>query len=138
MDPRFGVDMEGFDRADIINSHFGGGYKWTETTKHKYQDVIGSVFATYNFDGIPPGSACGAAASAEFTNNLQLGLQVRVQPQSVNDRRTRGGAHAEPAGRRGLHVPSTPTGRRSSSTSSRQRLPPESGSWDTWLCPGIE
>ena len=93
LSPTFDVSDIGFQsRSDLINAHIGGGYKWTETTKtHKYMDVLGSVFASYNFDGDPIWGGLWSAADITFLNNWSLNPRLAYNPQTVNDRRTRGG-----------------------------------------------
>ncbi len=93
MSPKFDVADVGFQtRADIINGHIGGGYKWTETTKRrKYQEVLASVFASYDFQGNPVWGGAWAEGATEFSNNYSWNYSVAFNPQTVNTRRTRGG-----------------------------------------------
>ncbi|HEY2954562.1 MAG TPA: DUF5916 domain-containing protein [Candidatus Eisenbacteria bacterium] len=93
MNPKFDVnDMGYMRRADVINGHIGGGYKWTKPTKlHKYQDVLGAVFASYNFDGDPTWGGVWGGGQTEFVNNYSWNYKLAFNPQTVNDRRTRGG-----------------------------------------------
>ena len=91
--PKFDVADMGFQsRSDVINSHIGGGYKWTETTKHrKYQEVLGAVFASYDFQGNPIWGGLWASGYTEFSNNYSWNYSAAYNPQTVNNRRTRGG-----------------------------------------------
>jgi uncharacterized protein DUF5916/cellulose/xylan binding protein with CBM9 domain len=91
--PSFDMADVGFQsRADIINGHIGGGYKWTETTKHrKYQEVLGAVFASYDFQGNPVWGGVWASGFTEFSNNYSWNYNVAYNPGTVNTRRTRGG-----------------------------------------------
>jgi len=93
MSPSFDVADVGFHtRSDIINGHIGGGYKWTETTKHrKYQEVLGAVFASYDQAGDPLWGGVWAEGSTEFSNNYSWNYSVAYNPQTTNSRRTRGG-----------------------------------------------
>jgi hypothetical protein len=93
MSPSFDVADVGFhSRSDIINGHIGGGYKWTETTKHrKYQEILGSVFASYDFQGNPVWNGVWASGFTEFSNNWSFNYSTAYNPQTVNTRRTRGG-----------------------------------------------
>src|SRR5262249_4527867 len=70
MDPKFDVnDMGYMRRADVINSHLGGGFKWTGAGKHKkYQDVLAAIFASYNFDGDPTWGGVWGGGQTEFNN----------------------------------------------------------------------
>jgi uncharacterized protein DUF5916/cellulose/xylan binding protein with CBM9 domain len=93
MSPKFDVSDVGFQtRSDIINGHVGGGYKWTETTKHrKYQEVLGSLFASYDFQGNRVWGGVWASGYTQFSNNYGWSYSVAYNPQTVNTRRTRGG-----------------------------------------------
>lgn len=93
MSPSFDVADVGFhSRSDVINGHIGGGYKWTETTKHrKYQQVLGAVFASYDLQGNPLWGGVWASGSTEFSNNYSWEYSTAYNPQTVNSRRTRGG-----------------------------------------------
>ena len=93
MSPKFDVADVGFHtRSDVINSHIGGGYKWTETTKHrKYQEILGAVFASYDFQGNPIWGGVWASGFTEFSNNFSFNYSTAYNPQTVNNRRTRGG-----------------------------------------------
>jgi hypothetical protein len=93
MNPTFDVADMGFQsRGDVINGHFGGGYKWTNTTKlKKYQEVLGSVFASYDFQGNKIWNGVWLSGFTEFINNYSLQYSTAYNPQTVNNRRTRGG-----------------------------------------------
>ncbi len=93
MSPSFDVADVGFhSRSDIINAHIGGGYKWTEPTKRrKFQEVLGSVFASYDLQGNPLWGGVWASGFTEFSNNYSWNYNVAFNPQTVNNRRTRGG-----------------------------------------------
>jgi hypothetical protein len=93
MDPKFEVNDMGFQsRADVINGHFGTGWKWTETTKNfKYRHVLGAVFGAYDFQGNPTSAGVWSAWNAEFANNYSWQTNVSANPQTVNTRLTRGG-----------------------------------------------
>jgi hypothetical protein len=93
MSPGFDVNDVGFHtRSDLINSHVGGGYKWTETTKtHKYRELIGALFGTADFGGNVTNAGVWALHSIEFVNNNSWELRAAMNPESHNNRRTRGG-----------------------------------------------
>ena len=93
MTPSFDVNDVGFmTRADVINGHFGGGYKWTQPNRiRKYQDVLGAVFASYDFQGNPIWGGVWGGASTEYINNYSWSYRAAYNPQTVNNRRTRGG-----------------------------------------------
>ncbi len=141
MDPKFDVNDLGYmRRADVINAHFGGGYKWTTPTKHKkYQDLIGAVFASYNFAGDPTWGGLWGGGYTQFTNNYELNYKLSFNPQTVNDRRTRGGPLM-------LNKPGSEL-YTYFDTDGKQKLyyfletdsyVQTSGSWNSWMNPGLE
>ncbi len=93
MGPGFDVnDMGYLRRADIINGHVGGGYKWTTPTRHrKYHDLIGAAFASYDFQGNPIWGGLWGGGFTEFTNSWSWNYKASWNPQTVNNRSTRGG-----------------------------------------------
>ena len=93
IDPKFDVADMGFQsRSDVINGHLGGGYKWTNTTKHKkYQEVLGSLFGSYDFQGNRTWGGVWLSGYTEFINNYSFSYSTAYNPQTVNPRRTRGG-----------------------------------------------
>ncbi|HYM80384.1 MAG TPA: DUF5916 domain-containing protein [Candidatus Limnocylindria bacterium] len=93
MDPKFDVADVGFqNRADVINGHVGGGWRWTETTKiRKYQNVLGALFASYDFQGNPVWNGVWAQSQTEFANNYSWTTSTAYNPQTINNRLTRGG-----------------------------------------------
>ena len=93
MTPKFDVNDVGFmSRADVVNGHVGSGYKWTETNKvKKYQDVIGAVFGSADFQGNVVWAGVWGGGFTEFANNHSLEYKVAFNPGTTNNRRTRGG-----------------------------------------------
>ncbi len=91
--PSFEVNDIGFmSRADVINTHVGGGYKWVEGTKtRKYQDVIGALWTSFDFDGNRGSTGIWAKGFTEFQNNNSWEYRVAYNPTNYNYRRTRGG-----------------------------------------------
>jgi hypothetical protein len=89
----FDVNDIGFmSRADVINSHVGVGYKWTETTKtRKYQDVIGALYSSFDMDGNRQIAGLWTQGSTEFQNNYSWNYRLAYNPGSMSSRRTRGG-----------------------------------------------
>ena len=89
----FEVNDIGFmSRADLVNLHFGTGYKWTETTKsRKYQDVIGALFTSFDMDGNRQVAGAWLQGSTEFQNNYSWRYNAAFNPGSISSRRTRGG-----------------------------------------------
>ncbi len=93
MNPKFDVNDMGFQsRADVVNAHFGTGYKWTDVTKHrKYQDVLGAVFGSTDFQGNVISAGVWAQGSTEFSNNYSWNYHAGFNPRTLSNRRTRGG-----------------------------------------------
>ena len=93
MSPKFDVNDLGFmSRADVINGHVGGGYKWTKPTKlRKYHDVVAAIFDSYDFQGNNVWGGLWGGQSTEFSNAYSWNTNVAYNWQTVNNRRTRGG-----------------------------------------------
>ena len=91
--PGFEVNDMGFEsRADIINEHLGGGYRWTEPTKHvKNHMLLGAVFASQNFDGDLTSAGVWGRGFWWYTNNWTFNSSFAYNPETVNPRRSRGG-----------------------------------------------
>jgi len=91
--PGFEVNDMGFEsRADVVNAHLGGGYRWTDPTKHvKNHMLLGSVFASSNFDGDVTWAGIWGRGFWWYTNNWTFQSSVAVNPETVNPRRSRGG-----------------------------------------------
>lgn len=91
--PGFDVNDVGYQsRADVINAHAGGGYKWTETTRRrKYQEVIAALFGSADFDGNVTGYGGYAGGYTQFINDFGWNYAVIAVGESRNNRRTRGG-----------------------------------------------
>src|SRR5439155_21134495 len=92
-DPRFDVNDLGFQtRADVINAHIGGGYGWTSTDKwKKYANWLAAIFQSRDFDGDIVSEGIWAHHQIEFINNYSWNSSWAYNPQTVNNRRTRGG-----------------------------------------------
>ncbi len=79
-------------RADVINAHVGGGWKWTKPTKHrKYQEVTGALFLSWDFDGNRTNTGVLTQGSTEFSNNNSWNYRFAYNPRTTSVRKTRGG-----------------------------------------------
>ncbi|HSE41699.1 MAG TPA: DUF5916 domain-containing protein, partial [Acidobacteriota bacterium] len=80
-------------RADQINGHVGGGYKWTKPGKYfRYAELIGAVFRSYDFDLNDTWNGVWNLAYLEFPNYYSLELRWAANPEeTINNYRTRGG-----------------------------------------------
>jgi Domain of unknown function (DUF5916)/Carbohydrate family 9 binding domain-like len=93
MTPGFDVADMGFQpRSDIINTHFGGGYKWTTPGKWaKYRDVRGAIYSGWNFGGNHSSAGVHAGGFTEFQNNWSWDYHAEYNPELTNSGLTRGG-----------------------------------------------
>jgi hypothetical protein len=93
LSPGFDIADAGFmGYGDIVNAHAGLGYKWTKPTKHvKNHNVIGAVFANGDFDKNLTGAGVWGKGFWWYTNNWTLELSSSYNPQTVANRRSRGG-----------------------------------------------
>lgn len=80
-------------RADQINGHFGGGYKWTTPGRYfRFAELLGAVFATKDYDWNTTWSGIWQLGYFEFHNYYSLEYSLAWNPQrTVNNARTRGG-----------------------------------------------
>jgi len=93
LSPGFDVADVGFlSRTDVINAHSGIGYKWTVPNRwRRYADVLGAVFQTRDFGGVPVWEGAWGQAEATFANNWYGSVNGAWNPPIANDRWTRGG-----------------------------------------------
>jgi hypothetical protein len=93
LSPGFDVNDIGFiSRADLINMHIGGGYYWEKPTDYyRYVEVVGAVFRSYDFDKNIIWEGVYANTSYEFLNYYSVNLEFAYNPETINNRRTRGG-----------------------------------------------
>ncbi len=93
INPLFDTNDLGFmSRADVINAHVAGGYRWTEPDHWKrYADFTVALFGSTDFDGnlISPGVWMGGGT--ELKNYYSIWPRFSFNPRSVNNRLTRGG-----------------------------------------------
>jgi Domain of unknown function (DUF5916)/Carbohydrate family 9 binding domain-like len=93
LSPGFEVNDLGFmSRADLVNSHLGIGYKWTEPTKQvKNHNWFAAVFASNDFDGNRTSEGVWTRGFWWFTNNWTFQSSFAFNPETINPRRSRGG-----------------------------------------------
>lgn len=96
----FGVVSPGYDvndagfmwRTDAINYHFVGGYRWTEPGKIIRQaNVAAAVFRNMDFGQNVTWEGIFHNGNISFTNYYFLTWRLAYNPETVNNRRTRGG-----------------------------------------------
>jgi hypothetical protein len=93
VDPKFDNNDAGFMwRGDVINSHIGFGYKWTEITSFtRYAEVIGALFGSTDFDYNVTWTGIWSGVFLRLTNYYFINLRFAYNPETINNRRTRGG-----------------------------------------------
>ncbi|HEU4763192.1 MAG TPA: DUF5916 domain-containing protein [Gemmatimonadales bacterium] len=114
-----GVISPGFDvqdagllwRADVINAHVATGYKWTTPTRlyHLARADI-AAFQSWDYDGDVTWRGLFTIGMLEFKNFWQLSWNGSYNPQSIDNRRTRGGPvmlHTA-GGEGGIHLMTNP------------------------------
>lgn len=91
--PRFDVNDLGFLwRADVINMHIGGGYAWRDPTEYfRSFQLIGALFRSYDFDGNITWEGVWQDGYYQFLNYYSIEWVFAYNPETVNNRRTRGG-----------------------------------------------
>jgi hypothetical protein len=91
--PGFDVNDLGFVwRNDLINYHAGAGYQWVTPTKY-YQSIwtMLAVFGSRDFDGNKIWEGIFQRTEIQLRNFYFLSYDVAYNPQTVNNRLTRGG-----------------------------------------------
>jgi len=93
VDPRFDNNDAGFMwRGDLLNAHLGAGYKWTETTSYtRYAEIIGTLFGSTDFDYNVTWTGFWSGIWVRLLNYYWLELRWAYNPETINNRRTRGG-----------------------------------------------
>ena len=142
MDPKFEINDVGFmSRADVVNGHVGGGYKWTETTKtRKYQDVIGALFYSGDFQGNTTWGGAWGGGFTEFANNHSFDYKLAYNPATTNARRTRGGplTKNKPGLEAFVYYDTDGKAKRFYYLEVYTYSQPENGSYDWSVSPGVE
>lgn len=93
IDPKFDVNDAGFMwRTDVINAHVGAGYNWTEPGKiFRRVELGGAAFRSYDFGKDIVWQGLFHFGSAQLLNYYSASWQLAYNPQTVNNRATRGG-----------------------------------------------
>jgi hypothetical protein len=91
--PSFNINDLGFIwRTDVINGHFGFGYRWPDPTRFtRSGNLIGAVFQSLDYDGNSIWRGVWTRAYAQLLNYYDAQVFFAYNPQTVNNRRTRGG-----------------------------------------------
>jgi hypothetical protein len=93
LSPGFEINDLGFQsRADIINGHVAGGYRWTEPKGFlRKREAYTAVFGSTNFDGDLTGAGLWGRGFLWFANNWTANVSGAYNPETVDPRRSRGG-----------------------------------------------
>jgi hypothetical protein len=93
LSPGFDMNDLGFQsRADVINMHIGGGYSWSEPGEVlRYAEAGGAVFQNLDYDGNVTWRGIFNFGSVQFLNYYGVNWNLAYNPETVNNRRTRGG-----------------------------------------------
>ena len=142
LSPGFELNDIGFlSRADVINFHVGAGYKWTQPPRHrKYQDVLGAVFSSWDFDGNHMNGGFWGQGSTEFSNNFSWSYHAAYFPPTTNVRRTRGGPRSlnMPAYELATYFDTDGKSRLFYFIDTGVHFQPEGHSNNFWVSPGVE
>jgi hypothetical protein len=96
----FGIISPGFDnndlgflwRAGVMNAHVQAGYSWTKPGKVLRQaNTGGALFRSWTWDRDVSWTGVFNYGNLTFLNYYEFGWDLAYNPQTVNDRRTRGG-----------------------------------------------
>jgi len=91
--PGFDLNDMGFlNRADMINAHAGGGYRWTKPGKwYREAGLLGAVFQNADFGMHTTWKGVWADNWIQFLNYMYLEWAVAYNPKTTSAFRTRGG-----------------------------------------------
>jgi hypothetical protein len=93
MSPKFDVSDMGFQSyADVITAHSGLQYHFTKPNRLSKEAWVGLVgFESRDFDGNRTGAGLWQGNTFVFANDYGLSTEWMYVPQTMNNRRTRGG-----------------------------------------------
>ncbi|HVO72765.1 MAG TPA: DUF5916 domain-containing protein [Ignavibacteriaceae bacterium] len=91
--PKFDVNDVGFFwQSDVINSHIGAGYSWTEPKDfYHYMEMGGALFRSYDFGGDIIWQGVFHFGYIQFANYYTANWSLAYNPETINNRKTRGG-----------------------------------------------
>jgi hypothetical protein len=85
-------DLGFLSRADIINYHIAGGYKWNDPTEYyRYCNIYVSYFSTHDFGGDATWKGIWGGIDYQLPSYHYIGLYYDYGFTSYSDFRTRGG-----------------------------------------------
>ena len=91
--PGFDVNDLGFLwRAGVINTHVQAGYSWTKPGRvFRSASTGGALFRSWDWDGDVTWTGVFQYGNLQLLNYYEMGWNLAYNPETVNDRRTRGG-----------------------------------------------
>jgi Domain of unknown function (DUF5916) len=91
--PGFDVNDLGFLwRAGLVNAHVQAGYRWSQPGKvFRSANTGGALFRSWDWDGDVTWTGVFQYGNLQLLNYYELGWNLAYNPQTMNDRRTRGG-----------------------------------------------
>jgi uncharacterized protein DUF5916 len=91
--PGFDVNDLGFLwRAGLVNAHVQAGYRWSQPGKvFRSANTGGALFRSWDWDGDVTWTGVFQYGNLQLLNYYELGWNFAYNPQTMNDRRTRGG-----------------------------------------------
>ncbi len=91
--PGFEINDLGFlPISDLINMHFASWYQWTKpTTFFRNLMLGGAIFRNYDFEGDITWDGIFHNGNIQFLNYYGINWDLAYNPQTLNDRATRGG-----------------------------------------------
>ncbi len=96
----FGMLAPGFDtndlgflsRGDLINGHIGLGYQWVKPGRFTREaELMTAIFQNYDFDLNSIWRGIFHLGTCQFLNYYEFQYILAYNPETVNNRRTRGG-----------------------------------------------
>jgi hypothetical protein len=93
IDPLYDVnDLGLMSRADVVNAHVSGGYRWTDPDNWKrFANANATLFGNLDFDGNVTTAGAFLSGGVEFANYYSVWPRFAIGAQAVNSRLTRGG-----------------------------------------------
>jgi hypothetical protein len=93
LSPGFDVHDVGFMfRTGLVNAHAGGGHQWTTPgAVVRRAEAGGAVFRNWNWDGDVTWTGAFHFGYVQFLDYHSIDWSLAYNPETVNDRRTRGG-----------------------------------------------
>jgi uncharacterized protein DUF5916 len=91
--PGFDVNDLGFLwRSGVVNAHVQAGHSWTKPGRvFRSANTGGALFRSWDWDGDVTWTGVFQYGNLQLLNYYEMGWSLAYNPQTMNDRRTRGG-----------------------------------------------